>query len=1689
MDQFFEPVDDVAVEDFLGEAQTSPVREPDASVRNHSAAISLLAGKPDEVVGNYRALVAENEQGGKALRTSMEQSIKDAAGQNDLSVVMGILSDKNQSIENKRKAMEWMRKPSSMKDTYDMLLSTSVAKPNGNESVEQEDVRISIAQMMEENRKSRETIQGIVNAHGASLPSVNVKTGVDMTEAWVLPFTNSLSVMKTVTALREKQGRPVTLFDFVKAFSRPGAANMEIRDEIDALPPQAKERMVRDLVGVIKDTSNIIIPSDNHFVQFQRASELLGDYDEASANLDTISNLFDLVGLGVAWRSFKAKKALQATPGATPPPAAVPEAAGRAPEVPIDDIFSPARMPVPDQDIAGKQAAITRLEEERASALGGSSQLLEPGQVRQINDELKNLKRPVEDTKARAKEIQKETKVSYKQALSQAEKELSASMAEFDAQKLRLEQQIEANAAAAKNEQRLAELDKQIAALKKGVPEEPTPLLSKLADAINRIDLRSNVYTHNPAAPGNILSFGNPSQARALHASLITNQSDEVAQALFGTSRVDAIAANTVPQVTSATGTVLARTPDVERALRAGVDVDPELLTLLNKTGSLNFTQAEKAAARAAYINDFRQAANLTMNEAMSSFTVDGGRIRISAMYGGPEGGFANADDAVAQAISSLRKYDVSTDNLKLMGRDGVEFVELDSKNVPLDRGEYYVRVDTYQEISPTGFHMDTDWDTRWNFFDRVASLVGKDQGSLTRHLFTSGMVIDPKFTNAASRASDFASEFEKVMLNIANDFAETRNSLNKTEQKLLDNYIKEANFQELPLNVADLVTRGFTSEGIQAAQLWRKYWDNHFYLENYDMVRTMKAQGFEKFVGMNGTELYVKPVVKNQNLANVYDSTLGRVVVPTKADGDALYNAGGTYARLRRPTLVNGELVEHVIVRNNLSEYVRVITDRDQILNYKNGYFQIQYNAPRFIDEYTTVGGKEIRRAIAVAGDSYEAETFARRMRAQNTNNKYVVRGDDNAMSRSSDDWWDLQEASGRIAQKHRGQLLQDSTGINHLGDTNYIVDPVTSAIRAARSISGRTIGRPFLEASKMRIMAKYGHVFPSNPVTKEVMWPGKIGDIGARGGQFSDDVRDARTMFEYINYMENGYINGIDDFVKGTLNSVAAMLGKKAAKGSKAAAKAERASSSLAELSNPASLAKNGVFWFYIALNPLRQLIVQPHQALRMFAYDAASALEAWTVKTGQYVKVALNPTGQHSKDELDFFKFVENSGQLSAVDKHNLVRGALVDAAESSNVVTRNIAKGANVPRKLGFDAGERMNMLVHLATVYSSYKKAGKNVNDLAVAEKAYAEARALSYNMNFAGDMPYNQNTLGFLLQFMQIPHKALFQAFDRQLSVNTRLRLIGADVLMFGPPTVLLSELLGGDILPDNPELRTALTNGLEQWGLNKIWSMAAKEDVNIDYSSLDPRDISGWVKFFQAIFSEGGVEEVMMNSASGGLFLRDAGKVQNLIRSVGRLMNVVEDPLNETDLKQVMLEAARISSGFSNAEKAMLLLHTERRIAASGIQMDDKASYMDAMAQLFGFGSFEQKQMAELANSVYKAGQKRQDEWAKVYSEITRYYTDVLSTDNADPEWMTAVTGHILGMYKDDPVAQKYFTSRLAADIGGKDNKLIYQVMKLSGYEDAQEFKDRIRMSNLPEEQKKQVIEIIDTLHSMREE
>lgn len=1682
----------VSLEDLV-EVKEIPPQLPDAAIRNRAATTALLASDKDKVVPDYRNMVDEAKNNQSEYYDRLNEKIQNQARQASIKPTMKILADPYLTPAGKKKIIDGLQNDPFNTDKGVALQTKALESPSKGENEKHEMARISTSDIMREMYAERGARQGLVNAAGANLENVSgARTAVEAGESFLMPFANNMATARMAMHVRKALGKETSLWQTAKDFLLPGNTEQELSREIESVPVSERPAVTRAILDGIKNSRGAILPYDNQYVKMEQMEKLLseGGYSDSQKWMTNASTLLDIFGMGALARGYlkggrvAAKEAAAIGKEANAAARVEPTLKG-APitrsELPVDVGYG-ARVSTGTPEAANNVSELQKLTTRREELINQNASTAAKGDVSSMRSELDtlNASKPVADKESidqLARSMQKADKqLTYKEAYREAEKRIVDQVADHEAKTSRLASQIDANGVGAETAKELSAIDKRIAELNKMDLNSPGKL-NPIADELRRIEFNTTIARDNPASPAKIIQQSNPEQARSLHQAIVKSADDELAQAIYGTTRDQAIISDVMPQVGTQNGRVVSRVPDIGRGMR------DELRDAIYNTGRTDLTMEEKETLRNWTEAEFRSTGDFHMNPAMSTFTNEGGRIKISAMYGTSEGGFLNAGEAVQKAKYYLQRFGIQDDEITIMAKQGLDHVPVKLEDVAGKEGNYLVKVDTFHDFDPTDLAKFEHFDVKRNFFDRNPWFMSKKWGSVSKLLMDGSSMLNKGWTSAASVAVDRAAGFNKLLLEEANKFATNFKKLPKDAQARVDGYLREANTKGIAFDRADLVARGMQHEEINTVKAWRDYWDGMHYLENYDLVSTLKSQKYQ-IMDVNGNFLVAKQMQKDRNITRVYDAMQGKVSFITSDAMDNLYDSGGYIAKLRRPVNIGGEEMEHMIVRNTPNEYLRGLRDTDSILAYRDGYYQISYKRnARFIDEVLPDGTKRTR---AVAGDTSEAQMMVDDLKAQR-GGVYEIRGDTRALKQSDDTYWDLQSAQGRIAQRGRGAALEELETFRQLGDARqYIADPVEAAIKAADSISGRVVSRPMFESMKARWMSQYGHMVQEVNGMKQ--YPSNIADIVKKGMNSSKEVADARTVWEHINYLENGYINTIDQSYKYLMNTMGNIMGNLTYKGIDASW-LEKGFYRLSE-GSPISLAKNAAFQSYIALNPLRQMVVQSHQIVRSVIYNPKGWASGEVMgNINAFLMDKMGVLKNATAEQKAFIKFIEDSGALSAVDRHNLVRGALNDMADKSRV-WEAISKPITMSRKIGFDAGEQANLLGHYAAVYDKYKRAGKDLTNLHIRDEAFSEARAISYDMNFAGDMSYNQTALNLVLQFMQVPHKAVLQAVNRRIPIEARRAMVAGDLVMWGTPIGLIGSALGTDLLPNNPKMREVFEDGVESFLVNAaVAGMTGQEHGNLDLSSLAPYDISGWKQFFVGMH-EGGTSKVLNASPSGNLLLKPDGRFQVAAKSLGRFFGIIDevDPKG-TDFTAVLNDIAKISSGWTNWQKARIMLNTQQSIDKAGGLTDEHISSYNVFAQALGFGTKNTKDMYEVSKSINDKTKKYEEDVIRSYKDVMQYYATNLQGGNTSPEFMTKVTGWALKMYENDPRGMQIVLKQLEKDIMRPDDKMMGLMLRAAKIPNPGDLKSDIMKMPVPDADKQQMLKIHEDLQNMRKQ
>jgi hypothetical protein len=983
---------------------------------------------------------------------------------------------------------------------------------------------------------------------------------------------------------------------------------------------------------------------------------------------------------------------------------------------------------------------------------------------------------------------------------------------------------------------------------------------------------------------------------------------------------------------------------------------------------------------------------------------------RISAVYGNSNNGWNNATDALDQTEVALRAHGVERSQMYLMERsvETGEYVRVDTLTEATDGAkDFLVGVDFNYQVKFSDVDEWENLSVTKNFLDRIPLLA---KHSINRHFFDAASILDPHLTLGANAKVDRAAQITQDFLAVGKAFSDGFRKASKESQASMYKYILEANEKEIPFNINTLRgDYGFSTSEIKTLRDFREYWDTVWAARNVTDVRALRNDGYGIFTNSSGDNLFARPVGKGQVTRGnyFYDPATGLTKHMDEAELQKLYDSGHTIGKLRRPMEAGGKSTDQMILRNDAGW--RALNDSDKVYPYRHGYFQRIYTKPHFIVKVAEDG---TTRAIATADTVADANIYLKRLNQTDPEGVYRHRPDVKDPREQGSFEMDTFESSGMSMQRVRGERLIDSTAAIRGTEDSNVLNPVDAIIQSSRSMGSKVAMGDFIQASKARFMAQFGDQLPL--VKGQRQYPRSMEEIGSTGDATGKAAADARSTYEYISFLEYGYVNSMDNIYKTILKSVASTVGEKGFR------TAELGLEKLSDIA-PTSKLKQLAFRMYIATNPFRQAVLNAHQSVLLTAkftkYVTSQKLAAdmhafMYMRMGvKMPKAAVKLTGRTESELKLMWKEYQKSGLSASIDQNNLIRGSLMDMAEASKFKESIIGKVAHLPQKFGFNLGEEINMNSSWLAHYDEAAKA-KGFLDATDFSKVSGEARNFTFNMNRAGDMPYNTNSLSLIFQYMQIPHKSLLQSFNRALTPVERTKLFGFNMVMFTlPPAAMYSWF--GDILPDaneNPELHDAIVSGLEFHLFNKIAQLTTGEHVSMDWGNLAPSEASGLYEFMHSVLTTE-LGEILAATPSGQLLFGGNPRLTKFAKTAASFVTP-DDPqdMSPTTLSNVFTDLASLSSGMSNFFKAKMALKYHESYGNRGQVTDPSVSSVEAMLHLFGFKTLDSTRATWVGMDIYEKSTEYKDDVNKWYKQTTMKLASEGGRADTD-EYITKVT------------------------------------------------------------------------------
>lgn len=1226
-----------------------------------------------------------------------------------------------------------------------------------------------------------------------------------------------------------------------------------------------------------------------------------------------------------------------------------------------------------------------------------------------------------------------------------------------------------------------------------------------------------------PTSPSQVIKDANPDMARRLHDAVEQDVAGDAANAAYGTSRQDAIAHDISPQVATVDGSVVSKVFHPEQASDFRMMPNAEILDFVDNSGAAWLSYAEKRRLRAVAVNDFRNATGLVARKEMSTVEAVDDGVRFSSVYGPTDTGWSDVKEAVHQAKFALRNYGITEDNINILVRNGEQYkpvtpeikAALLNSEVPSISGDYLLKVDVDYKFNSS--QLDADgfeaFDVKNNVIDRWFPGGGaRGEGTVQSSVLDPQSMLNPKLTKGATIGGLRAAQLEEKLMTSVKPYVDTVKALPAERQGKVFHKIREANAKGQSFNYANLVAEGFTQKEIRALEHWKEAQDTLYHISNRDLVKTYRNRGYGLIEHPDtGTRLLVKDLNRNQVVGDVsvFDPLTDSVRKMSKQEITEHYAKQGTIAKVDSPITLDGVTVEHVLSMNKPgSTFVRALNPHDTLLNYRKGYYAVRYTDPHFIEKKVLddtgrpmkdASGNEIWRAVATAANIPDAKRAVERM-TSTTGGEYRFRGNLKGEDFDRAEAQRLQ-AGGMSAQRVRGNRLEEAVGQGEMSEQANLESPINSLINSVASVANRVSMRDYLETAKARFVAQFDEVLPK--VKGQTQYPRTRAEIGQEGQKTSKMAADARTTWEYIRQLENGYVNSIDDGWKAMANGVAEIFGHRGL------GRAEEVVRTAGKV-GPSNLAKSVAFNLYIVSNPIRQFLIQSHQVMMLgatfprytFMHMADDITLMATYALGaKPSKQLLKLSGRTEAEASAMWEALRNSGISAGISKHELVRQSLSSIADEANAA-RSIAnpgtfrKYVGNPtsavfrgmRKVGFDAGEWVSSSASFLAHYDEAVRAGRKMTQSEI-DDITTKSRNYVYNMDRAGSMPWTRNSLSIITQFLEQPFKAITQfTTNRSLTAAEKSRIALFMVGTFGTHSITgaipkldsVIETYLNELLPDDPLWRDATIRGLESLALNALFTKWYGEKVELDYSSLSPLDSYGLFEFMQGV-TENGIIQVFASSPSGSLVFGTNPRISQLGGTLATMMGLKDskydaDPVSWSNLAK---DTAGLLSGASNAMKAAYALEYGRKIGALGGTTDTRVNSFEAIAQAMGINTMDEKHAREIMDTTWKNSEALKKDVKQVFDQVSKHLVqDGITPDQF--EYVVAQSKAMMAAFKGNPAAVEEWNALMRKQATNKDYRMMETILKQCGFMGKGETLKLInKIPNITEEQRRNLIDV----------
>lgn len=1198
----------------------------------------------------------------------------------------------------------------------------------------------------------------------------------------------------------------------------------------------------------------------------------------------------------------------------------------------------------------------------------------------------------------------------------------------------------------------------------------------------------------HPMSPLGMTKVADSVEASRLAALALNDTTGEMTRAI-GASKADIVTDAILPKWSSDVTSQF--TDDVIEEMTRITNLASDI-NAQTATHGINYYEAEKIAAKAKVQQELVGAKGLQLHLNKSTIIDNGEEYSGLAVYGKTStGGFGSSLKALERAVSNGLKND--------------EFVIL--KKNPKTK-ELDIIADFESEIGKTGsYFIGRNFTHIYNPADKArwgADAVAKiASGRLGGYLFDVISRFDNTISSSFLRAQDVASAIEKRLLDVVRSNIK---GLNRDSKMKLFNVLEDGSKDAKVFTRAELATKYQLTEGeIRAYYSYRKVSDILWSMTNREYHRTLNAKGMVNVRGTSiGENVFAKPFKSANEVPNtvVFDPVAGSIRQLSRDEIKTLYDGGGSIAFLEKRASVGNQRATQILVDGNNVKYNKLPSNP---LEYIEGYYQRTYKEYYYVDRVhpaLVVDGRTITNpaeldmysdTLAAASSKTEADKIIAELQAQNPDFRYTSR-----LGREFEDPmlkdYEIYKGGMRTTRSRGDHIV----GIGESGLAN-IEDPIESLYRTVRAVSNKVAFQDVIDVNVERWKASFGHM------TVGGEYPRSVAEINRAVANSTQEYKNAVSLFDYMESIKRTP-SKIDAAWQTQLMDMAEIFERQSLK-------LADMTRSLAQI-NPTAAARKLPSTFFIALRPLRQVLVQSGQLLQLSFLDpkyilsgtAARELTAMsmarsvygTALQGQGYKAAAKVMGVSEKEFAVLADtYLQKSGLPFSIDANWYVEGIVKDIHESvlasptkraAQYLAKPFAKTVEVSKRVGFDVGEFMN---RTGSWLYARRRWMQNNPDIAGrwAEKQYADqiaadATKITYAMTQPGSFKYQKGILSLPLQFVAVPHKALLSVTTNKMWTKTeKAKILAANLALFGSYGVglntafdALQEELGFE-LPE--KMLIGLKGGMMDLGLNTLLQTMADEEndgTKVQFSkSFAP--ISEGVVPFTDVFSKflnGDWVEMTFGPSYNLLHFKD-GRFAKAIHDIRSITNT-PDMSSMSKTMEVFAALGQLPSGVSDYMKYRAAKKTGMLLSSSGDPVVEATAH-EALAKLFGFQTYSEDDAYRILRTI-KDDEKGLREYAEWVDESVNRINHLYKTDKTQWESYIRKVQVLNAMLEPEELDRvsnylEVLQDRRMSSVG---ENVIGEILKgaIAGGEIREDMVNIVRGSTLPEPSKTRLLELL---------